>query len=189
MALEIGSALDCGARFVHAYYDGLDKVAHLKGLGLYYEAELAYVDHLVGGILAALPSGTALVVTSDHGQVQVGNSLVAISPDALSMSTHISGEPRFVWLHARGGRAREVLDAARAAHSAHAWVCPVEQVIDERWLGPVGAPARSRLGDVALVAREPVALVDPAVPTPLLEARHGSMTSAEMFVPLLTTTL
>ena len=46
--------------------------------------------------------------------------------------------------------------------------------------------ARARLGDVALVAKEPVAFEDPADTGPFeLIARHGSLTSAEMRVPLL----
>ena len=41
------------------------------------------------------------------------------------------------------------------------------------------------LGDVALVAREPVAFLDPADTGPfVLQSRHGSLTSAEVMVPL-----
>jgi hypothetical protein len=44
----------------------------------------------------------------------------------------------------------------------------------------------SRLGDVALVAREAVAFLDPAdIGETRLAARHGSLTPAEMYVPLL----
>ena len=59
--------------------------------------------------------------------------------------------------------------------------------IDDGWWGPeVTDAARSRLGDVALVAREPVSFVDPADTGPFeLVGRHGSLTAAEMFVPLL----
>ena len=47
-------------------------------------------------------------------------------------------------------------------------------------------PLPSRLGDVALVAREPVAFEDPADTGPFeLIGRHGSLTEAEMRVPLL----
>ena len=46
--------------------------------------------------------------------------------------------------------------------------------------------ARALLGDVALVARDPIAFTDPndggAFP---LRARHGSLTADEMYVPLL----
>ena len=67
-----------------------------------------------------------------------------------------------------------------------AWVATKEQMLDEEWFGPTMAPAvRSRLGDVALVAREPVSFHDPADSGPFeLVCRHGSLTSAEVNVPL-----
>ena len=40
--------------------------------------------------------------------------------------------------------------------------------------------------DVAMLAFENVALVDPDRPGPMLQSRHGSLTSAELNVPLLT---
>ena len=44
--------------------------------------------------------------------------------------------------------------------------------------------ARGRLGDVAVVARDPVAFVDPAEVSSIeLIGRHGSLTAAEMLVP------
>ena len=42
------------------------------------------------------------------------------------------------------------------------------------------------MGDVVLAAREPVAFVDPALPREArLVSAHGSLTAAEMLVPLL----
>jgi hypothetical protein len=49
--------------------------------------------------------------------------------------------------------------------------------------------ASSRLGDVALVAKGTHAFVDPADTGPYrLIGRHGSLTRAEMLVPLLAAT-
>jgi len=46
--------------------------------------------------------------------------------------------------------------------------------------------ARARLGDVAVLARDPVAFVDPAESTSIhLIGRHGSLTADEMLVPVL----
>ena len=77
-------------------------------------------------------------------------------------------------------------EAARDEVGHLAWVVTREQTLDERWFGPAMAPAvRSRLGDVALVAREPVSFHDPADSGPFeLVCRHGSLTSAEVNVPL-----
>jgi hypothetical protein len=62
-----------------------------------------------------------------------------------------------------------------------------DEVIADQWLGPVVTEAaRSRLGDVALLARTDIAFHDPLDTGPYeLVGRHGSMTRAEMLVPLL----
>ncbi len=185
--VDVAAVLGDGAPFVYAYYDGIDKMAHITGLDEHYDAELATVDALVSAVAAALPAGAALVVTSDHGQVEVGERMQPIAPGVLELCAHVSGEPRFVWLHASGDQAGALLDAATDAHGDVAWVVPVERVLDEGWFGDqVSAPARARLGEVALVAREPVALVDPANPGAVLQGRHGSLTADEVLVPLLT---
>jgi predicted AlkP superfamily pyrophosphatase or phosphodiesterase len=187
LVAEISFALQRNEPFVYAYYDGVDKIAHEFGLDRHYDAELAFVDRLVSDVLAALPQGAVLVVSSDHGQVDVGDDVVA--PDAAVMS-HVdlqSGEGRFRWLHARPGHARALFDAALEHHDDRSWVVTVDQVIDEGWFGStVTDAARSRLGDVALVAREALAFSDPADSGAFpLRARHGSLTADEMFVPLL----
>ena len=62
----------------------------------------------------------------------------------------------------------------------------LEAVIEEGWLGGEPAPAvADRLGDVALAPFQPTAFLDPAdTGEQRLVGRHGSLTSAEMLVPL-----
>ncbi|MEZ5204847.1 MAG: alkaline phosphatase family protein [Acidimicrobiales bacterium] len=187
LVVEIGRALRAGEPFVYAYYDGIDKVSHEYGLAEHYDAELSSVDRLVGDVLEVLPRGAVLVITADHGQVDVGDRVLSPHSDLLACTSFQSGEGRFRWLHARPGRERELLAAAEAHHADVVWVRTADQTIDEGWWGDeVTAAARSRLGDVALVAREPVSFADPADSGPFeLIGRHGSLTPAEMYVPLL----
>lgn len=173
--------------FTYAYYDGIDKVAHEYGLGAYYDAELVATDQLVGALLERLPRGTALVVTSDHGQVDVGANVITPAPEVLAHVGLQSGEGRFRWLHARPGHARQ-LRAEAERHADVAWVRTVDEVIDAGWFGEVTDATRARLGDVALIARDDVSFEDPADSGPyVLVARHGSLTADEMYVPLLHT--
>lgn len=189
ISVEVSRQLAAGERFVYAYYDGIDKTAHERGFGDYYDAELATVDRLVSDVLDRMPSDSSLIITADHGQVQVGDNIVKLAAALLQMVRIQSGEGRFRWLHARPGAQAELLASANEAHGQQAWVVSREQTIDEGWFGPVmSAPVASRLGDVALVAREPVTFFDPADSGPYeLVCRHGSLTSAEMLVPLLAT--
>jgi hypothetical protein len=187
LVTEVTQLLRRGEPFVYAYYEGIDKVAHEYGLGEFYENELRSADRIVADILEALPPGAVLVVTSDHGQVDVGDRIVTPAPEVMAHVRQQSGEGRFRWLHARSGHARQLLEAATAHHADTGWIVPVEQIVDEHWFGPtLIEPARRMLGDVALVAREPVSYHDPADGGPFeLIGRHGSLTTDEMLVPLL----
>ena len=177
-----------GEAFVHAYYPGIDKVAHEFGLrDGFFEAELRSADALVGAVRNVLPPEAALVVTSDHGQVHVEED-DWIGLDALGELVETqAGDARFRYLYAPRADARELAARARALAGDRAWVRTREELITERWLGP--RPSGSiggRIGDVVLAARAPVAFVDPALPREVqLRSLHGSLTAEEMLVPLL----
>lgn len=191
IAVEIRALLAEGNPLVYAYYDGIDHVAHERGFGPYYDAELVAADRLVADVAATLPGGAALVVTSDHGQVDVGERLVTLSPEVHELCEAVSGEGRFTWLHARPGCTGELAQAARQtiAGTGLGWVVTRDEAEAEGWFGgPLSAAAAERLGDVALVASQPVAFVNPgtdagSAQTPL-RCRHGSLTPDEMLVPL-----
>jgi hypothetical protein len=187
LVTELRRQLRAGEPFLYAYYDGIDKVSHEYGLGEFFDAELASADRLVADILSVLPPGAALVITADHGQVDVGDRMIGLHPDVSAHVSFQSGEGRFRWLHARPGRSPALHAAAVEHHADVAWVRTRDETVDDGWWGPeVSDQARSRLGDVALVTRDDVAFSDPADTGPFsLVGRHGSLTGAEMFVPLL----
>jgi hypothetical protein len=123
---------------------------------------------------------------SDHGQVDVRDRVLQLHPDVLALTTMLSGEGRFRWLHARPGLAGRLAEVAADRHGHHAWVRTRGQVITDGWLGGEPSPeVMARLGDVAVVTHAPIALLDPADTGSMeLVCRHGSLTSAEMLVPL-----
>ena len=186
LVTEIADQVKSGSPFVYAYYDGLDKVAHVHGMQRHYLDELKFVDALVERIIEELPEDVALLLTADHGMVEVGDQVFDLDEELVQRTSGTSGEARFLWLHAKDGRAEGLLEAAQA-HSDVAWIVAIEQILDECWFGAHVTPeARMRMGEVAIVAREPVALMDPRQPdAPQLVARHGSMTREEMLVPFI----
>lgn len=187
IAVEVGRQLAAGERFVYVYYGGIDKTAHERGFGDFYDAELRFADRLVEDVHEQLPPGAVLLVTADHGQVDVGDRIIDPDPDLIAMVGQQSGEGRFRWWHVPRGAADDVAKGAAERYEDVAWVVTREQVIDERWFGPaISPPMASRLGDVALVAHAPVSFHDPADSGPFrLVCRHGSLTPAEVLVPLL----
>ena len=142
--VEVRHQLQAGERFVYAYYGGIDKTAHERGFGEYYDAELRAADRLVGDVLEVLPPGAVLLLTADHGQVQVGDRIVDPAPDLLDMVAAQSGEGRFRWWHARHGSADELAKAALERYEDMAWVVTREQTLDEHWFGPTHRPADAR---------------------------------------------
>ena len=183
----VGALLRDGERFVYAYYDGVDKVAHEFGFGPTYDAEVVAADRLVHDLIGVLPAGAVLLVVSDHGQVDVGDRVVTLHPEVADLTTMLSGEGRFRWLHARPGMLDRLADAAHRHYDDVAWVRTRHEAVAQGWFGGSLTPiVAERLGDVVVAPRELIAVLDPADPgEQWMRCRHGSLTSAEMLVPLL----
>lgn len=185
MVWEIQQAVAAGERFVYGYYDGLDRVGHERGHNTAFDAEFAFVDRLVADVRAAIPDDVVVLVTADHGQVDTTDQTKMLDASVMRHVSAVSGEDRFVWLHAPDAQ-REALDAASTAHGDHAWVMSVDEIIERGIFGRrVTNEARARLGDVAVIAKDRHAFIDPDARIPSLIGRHGSLTAAEMHVPLL----
>ena len=172
---------------MYAYYGGIDKIAHERGFGEYYEAELRAADRIVGDVIEQLPPGAVLLVIADHGQVHVGPNIVHLSKELLAHVALQSGEGRFRWLHARRGgdpgpprRDRGRVLGAGVGRDTRAR-CSTSTGSARR------SPHRSRRGSATwpIVAHQPVSYWEPADSGPFeLVCRHGSLTSAEVHVPL-----
>ena len=189
LAVDVQKLIDAGETFVYAYYDGIDRIAHIYGFDDHYDAELRAADRIAGDLLDRLPAGVALVVTADHGQVEVGDRVIELPPAVMNHVSLVSGEPRFRWLHTASGadgEAEELAGVCKDLYGHQAWVATYEEIAAAGWLGrPMCPEFRARLGDVAIVPFEPVAYLEPGEGTEhRLACRHGSLTGDEMFVPL-----
>ena len=173
--------------FIYAYWDGIDRIAHEFGFTDQYFSELKKCDLMIDELLKRLPPNVALVVTSDHGQVEVGDRMLELTTDLKNLITKQSGEARFRWLHALPGAETDLLISAKETFEECGWILSKDQILNEGWFGPrVNEIVKNRLGDVALVAKDKVGFTDPAEKMPFqLITRHGSLTEEEMHVPLL----
>lgn len=187
LVVETARLVEEGEPFVYAYYDGIDNVAHEWGMDRHYRAELKSVDRLIADLVEALPAGTVVVVTSDHGQVEVGDNVIPLPDAVMKHVIKLSGEARFRWLHTRAGRTEEVRQRATEALGHLAWVRTRDELEVENYFGASLSPeVASRLGDVALLAHARVGFYDPLdTGEKVLVSRHGSLTPDEMWVPLL----
>lgn len=182
---SVRGAVDEGFQLVFAYYDSLDKVAHESGLGDRYRSTLAAVERLAVTLRIGIAAEIPLIVTADHGVVEVLEPPVMIDPEVTELTDGWSGEARMLWLHASAGAVSELADSC-GRYAGFAEIATVEQVLDEQWLGRhVTAAARRRLGDVALVPRglQAFTVLGEDQPHHALIGRHGGLTSEEMLVP------
>ena len=177
--------------FVTVYHGDLDGAGHVFGVAsdAWYN-QLAHVDKLAEQLAGALPSGTMMYVTADHGMVDISADDkfdVDAHPELRSGLALLGGEPRARHLYARRGAAADVLATWREVLGDRAWVLPRDEAISEGWFGQVDAAMTSRIGDVVAAADGSLALV--ATQAEPRESRlvgmHGSLTPAEQLVPAL----
>jgi hypothetical protein len=102
----------------------------------------------------------------------------------------LGGEPRARHVYAEPGAASDVLAAWREILGHRAWVASREEAIADGWFGPVEAELAPRIGDVVAAPAGPWAIVaTKAEPREsALIGMHGSLTSTDQFVPILSST-
>lgn len=177
------------SQFVYGYHPDLDKAGHNFGLDSHgWRVAASEVDRLVTRLIDGLPDDTALLVTADHGQLDVPEDR-RISLDLHTDGVRvIAGEPRVRYLHTEHGATDDVLAAWRSLAGHAAWVGTREEAIDTGWYGKVDKAFTERIGDVVMVCQDDWALLSPVSDSPSvssLVAMHGALTEAEMAIPLL----
>ncbi len=101
------------------------------------------------------------------------------------MCRRLAGEGRFRQLYVDRDRPAAVAERWRERLGDSAWVRTRDEAIDEGWFGRVDDDLRARYGDVLVALRADWAVMTRQFPRELtLVGMHGSLTPAEMTVPL-----
>jgi hypothetical protein len=173
-------------------YDGdLDWTGHRYGVASsHWLQQLSMVDAEAEQLREALPTSTRLMVVADHGMVDSPPERRIDVDDHHELRDGVAllgGEARFRHLYCRRGAVDDVAATWRAFLGDRAEVLTREQVVARGWFGAVGAGVLPRLGDVVVACGDDTAVVS-TTDFPY-EARlvglHGSLTPAEMMIPLL----
>lgn len=178
---------------VYLYWGAIDSAGHEHGWrSKPWRRELRATDARLAELAAELPKGTLLVVTADHGMVDVphaGRFDITDRPELRRGIALLGGEPRFVQLYLRDPGATAELTAQFAeVLGDRAWVRSRDQAVAEGWFGPVDPRVEQRIGEVLIAARGDFALIDSVLMHERalkLIGHHGSLTEAEQLVPLL----
>lgn len=196
----LAAAAEGERSLVYAYHGELDLTGHVRGCNSgAWKFQLAQVDQIAASILSELRADTALVVTADHGMLDVSTSdkidLDASEDEpgaevALGLSAGVrvvAGEPRARYVYTQPGADTDVLVAWTSILGDRAWVLSREQAIDEGLFGPtVRTTHVERIGNVVAWARDGHAITasrrEPGAHS--LIGYHGSLTAAELAVPV-----
>ncbi|MGY1740958.1 MULTISPECIES: alkaline phosphatase family protein [unclassified Blastococcus] len=185
-------ALTAGPRtLAYGYTPELDLTGHVRGVDSpAWRAQLALVDRMVEQVLAGLPDDAALLVTADHGMIDVpAHTRLDLDdePDLFDGVRLLAGEPRARYVHAVPGAAEDLVQRWRAVLGHRAWVAGREEAFATGLFGPVDPAVAERVGDVVALARGSWALTaTQREPGPSrLQAYHGSLTGVELAIPLL----
>jgi hypothetical protein len=185
-----------GPALVYLYWGDVDKTGHHHGWQSWqWGDELEAFDREVARLVRSVPPGTLVLVTADHGQVEVDRAArhdVAATPALADGVALVGGEPRALHLYVDGaddaeGRAAAVAERWRDVLGDGAVVALRDEATAAGWLGPVTDHVLPWVGDVLVAPRERLTVVDSRTQTPAsleLAGVHGSLTPHEMTVPL-----
>ena len=185
-----------GPALMYFYVNELDKAGHRYGCqSEQWEHQLEELDATVKRLNSSLPAGTTVLLTADHGMLDVPEQQridYAADPSLIEGVRHTAGEPRMVHLYlddpADAGARERLLAAWRARFGDRIWAFSREDAIAAGLFGAVRPAVGPRIGDVMIAARDALALYDTRRVRPAameVVGQHGSLTKAEREVPLL----
>jgi hypothetical protein len=177
---------------VYCYSPDLDLIGHVHGCrSPSWLAQLELTDRGARLLSDRLPPGTRLLVTSDHGMLDIPAAAKVdydgqpVLRDGVEL---IAGEARMRYLYVAPGQ----LDAVRSRWTQvlgdRVALLSRDEAIGRGWFGPVVSDqARARIGDLIALAVADLAVVRRKAESrsAALVGHHGALSSAELLVPLL----
>ena len=191
-APAVRRALDGGARLVFGYLAAVDTAAHEHGIdSAQWAAAATGAAALIERLVHALPADAALLVTADHGGLDIPQSTridVADDPRLSDGVRLIAGEVRCRYLYVRDGAADDVCQAWGALMGDRTEVMTREQAVASGMFGTVAPQHLPRIGDVVVLCRGETAVLAGGHEPPEVAAlvgMHGAGTPAETAIPLI----
>lgn len=181
-----------GRGLVYGHHNDLDTTGHARGAtSEAWRLQLRLADRLCQTLVDKLPLGCTLVLTGDHGMVD-------LAPEQrLDLDRHrelaagvriMAGEGRARYLYTEPTAADDVLGTWREQLGDQMWIMSRQEAINGGWFGPsVPDSIAGRIGDVIAAAHGPIGIfqksVDPSQAS--MVGHHGSLTPEEVLVPLI----
>jgi len=190
IALIAEAALRGDRSIVYAYERELDHCGHVHGCNsATWLDQLARIDAMCERLRAALPPQVTVIITADHGMIDIPPDQRIVAEDDPALMAGVSalaGEGRFRQLYVDHEPSHLVAERWRARLGELAWVRTRDEAIEEGWFAATDDQLRDRWGHVLIALRGDWAIMTRAFPREFtLIGMHGSLTPAEMLVPLI----
>lgn len=183
-----------GQHLILLYVSELDELAHNKGVkSPEWAAALESLDGSLKALEKRLPEGVGVIVTADHGVVDVPSTrhyLYGNDPEHMRHIAQVGGEPRCLQLyfdeHASEQEKLATLGSWKEDWSELAWVLSRDEVINAGLYGECAPLVLERLGDIFVLAKKDVVFYDERDTT--LKGRnmigqHGGISPVELAIP------
>lgn len=176
----------------YVYWPDLDRTGHGHGVDSdHWRSELAHVDYIIEQIAGVCSAQDLIVVTADHGMVDVDvDRRIEIDsiPELRRHVVNIGGEPRCRFIYTRAGREQEVAEEWRDVLGQYAWVMSRADAISAGYFGHMEPTIADRIGGVIAWAKGNWSLTSASTDARVsrLRGQHGSLTAAEVEIPLIT---
>lgn len=177
----------------YMYWGEVDSAAHAFGWQSHqWLAALEDVDRELARLASTMPAGTALVITADHGMVDVTGAPRWDVPEHAALAKDVefvAGEPRALHLYTDdpvgvAARWQETLGDS-------AVVATQDEAVGTGLFGEVLPAVRERIGDVVVAMAGRASVTDSRIQSAAslgLIGMHGSLTPDEMIIPVLVAT-
>jgi len=186
---EFFDSVDEGLAYL--YWPALDRIGHQLGVthSNWVDA-LETVDHFAAQLHKVLRPDEAMILTADHGMVDVVSDHQVWWPSEHPLRSQVqqwAGEPRLVQLYLQSDVVVcEFASAAGEFLGERASVLTRSEVIDRGVFGSVDPVNSGRVGDVVVFSEGSHALYDEMTATETsakMVGQHGSWTFTELAVP------
>ena len=183
-----------GQHLILLYVSELDELAHNKGVNSpEWAAALESLDGSLKALEQRLPEGVGVIVTADHGVMDVPSTRHYLYGNDLEYMRHIGqvgGEPRCLQLYFDEDVSEQeklaTLGSWKKDWSELAWVLSRDEVINAELYGECTPLVLERLGDIFVLAKKDVVFYDERDTT--LKGRnmigqHGGISPVELAIP------
>lgn len=142
--------------------------------------------------LSAVGSGLRIVVSADHGQLEVPDAAKVVWSKDDPILRHLrfppTCEPRCAAFHCADGEHAAFAEAFRARHGEHFALLTLDEAEEEQLFGPepMTAETRARLGHfLAIALDDSVLMYEPHPDLRKMRGYHGGLSPDEMRIPLI----